>query len=184
MSHKPTLQIRRPPAAPSPAQVESFVNGGAVTEPVSVRTTIVPAEAATTAESHGAEGSLPADSEEKSQAATSAPPASTLQTAIRLVEVDTADKPTATTEPDASEGPRRATHLKRRPSKAQETAETPRKVTSGLVLRKSGRIRRRTTVYFDLDLAKRLTVYAATTDQDISDIVEAAVSLHLDRHDR
>jgi len=51
----------------------------------------------------------------------------------------------------------------------------------GLVKRKDGRTRRRTTVYFPPDLATRLAVHCATAGVDLSDVVTAAVTEYLAR---
>ena len=45
----------------------------------------------------------------------------------------------------------------------------------GIVQRRSGRIRRRTTVYLEPSLATRLAVYCATYGLEISQIAEAAI---------
>lgn len=49
----------------------------------------------------------------------------------------------------------------------------------GLVKRKDGRTRRRTTVYFPPDLATRLAVHCAREGVELSDAVTAAVDAYL-----
>lgn len=48
-------------------------------------------------------------------------------------------------------------------------------LSAGIVQRRSGRIRRRTTVYFEPKLAKRLEIHCATFGVELSDFVEGAV---------
>jgi hypothetical protein len=55
-----------------------------------------------------------------------------------------------------------------------------RTLHAGIVQRRSGRARRRTTVYFDPQLARRLKVYCATYGVELSELVEKAVRAHLD----
>ena len=50
----------------------------------------------------------------------------------------------------------------------------------GIMLRKSGRLRRRSTYYIEPALAMRLAVYCAKNSLDLSDVVEAGLRDHLD----
>jgi hypothetical protein len=72
----------------------------------------------------------------------------------------------------------------------QETPPAPRSVTPKtsappksrtLVARKDGTERRRTTVYFEPELFKRLNVYCAQQDLEISQVVGEAVEAFLGR---
>jgi hypothetical protein len=55
-----------------------------------------------------------------------------------------------------------------------------RPLRAGIVHRASGRARRRTTVYFDPQLANRLKIHCVTNGLELSDLVEKAVRAHLD----
>jgi hypothetical protein len=55
-----------------------------------------------------------------------------------------------------------------------------RPLRAGIVHRASGRARRRTTVYFDPQLANRLKIHCVTHGLELSDLVEKAVRAHLD----
>ncbi len=57
---------------------------------------------------------------------------------------------------------------------ARPAKEAPRR--RALVLRQNGTERRRTTVYFEPDLARRLNVYCATHDLEMSQVVGEAVA--------
>jgi hypothetical protein len=61
------------------------------------------------------------------------------------------------------------------PSRPAEAPKGP-----GLVRRASGKVRRRMTVYLPPDLARALLVRAAEEGADVSDIVTAAVTKHLE----
>jgi hypothetical protein len=54
----------------------------------------------------------------------------------------------------------------------------------GIVQRRSGRVRRRTTVYLEPSLSTRLAVYCATYGLEISQVAEAAILDHLNSLDR
>jgi hypothetical protein len=55
-----------------------------------------------------------------------------------------------------------------------------RPLRAGIVHRASGRARRRTTVYFEPQLANRLKIYCVTQGLELSDLVDRAVRAHLD----
>jgi hypothetical protein len=54
----------------------------------------------------------------------------------------------------------------------------------GIVQRRSGRVRRRTTVYLEPSLATRLAVYCATYGLEISQVAENAILDHLNSLER
>lgn len=60
-----------------------------------------------------------------------------------------------------------------------QAADVPH-LRPGIVQRRSGRVRRRLTVYIEPQLATRLAVHGATNGIDLSDIVETAIRNHLD----
>lgn len=61
-----------------------------------------------------------------------------------------------------------------------ETAPTPRKhVPKSVVARSDGRTLRRMTVYLPDDLARKLAIYCATEDQEMSAVVSEAVRRQL-----
>lgn len=55
-----------------------------------------------------------------------------------------------------------------------------RPLRAGIVHRASGRARRRTTVYFEPQLANRLKIHCVTLGIELSEMVEKAVRAHLD----
>jgi hypothetical protein len=55
-----------------------------------------------------------------------------------------------------------------------------RPLRAGIVHRASGRARRRTTVYFEPQLANRLKIHCVTNGLELSELVEKAVRAHLD----
>jgi len=60
--------------------------------------------------------------------------------------------------------------------------EPPRTGTSrapGIVQRQDGRLRRRLTIYLSPELAKRLAIHCASSDLEMSEVVEEALARHL-----
>jgi len=91
-------------------------------------------------------------------------------------------RPPSTPDPDdverfvSGDGPTNVQPLK--PLDVQ-TPERP--AGRALVQRKSGRTRRRTTVYFPPELAKRLAVHCAGEGTELSEVVSRAVVAYLER---
>jgi hypothetical protein len=67
------------------------------------------------------------------------------------------------------------------PRRSDVQASSPQAAGPGLVKRKDGRTRRRTTVYFPPDLATRLAIHCASEGVELSDAVTAAVTAYLER---
>jgi hypothetical protein len=99
----------------------------------------------------------------------------------------TATAPTPAPEAAAGEGAAAAqanNHLAlvadERPDVQASEDSDVRPLRAGIVHRASGRARRRTTVYFDPQLANRLKIHCVTNGLELSDLVEKAVRAHLD----
>ena len=60
-----------------------------------------------------------------------------------------------------------------------EPPSRPHTRAPGIVERQGGRLRRRLTVYLSPELAKRLAIHCASSDLEMSEVVEKALAKHL-----
>jgi hypothetical protein len=83
--------------------------------------------------------------------------------------------------PDDSGVGRLALVLDKHPDVQVRGGSDVRPLRAGIVQRRSGRARRRMTVYFDPQLARTLKIYCATNGIELSDFVDAIVRGHFER---
>jgi hypothetical protein len=81
----------------------------------------------------------------------------------------------------ATSGGHLALVSERRPDVQVSGGSDVRPLRAGIIQRRSGRARRRTTVYFDPQLARTLKIYCATNGIELSDFVDSIVRGHFER---
>jgi hypothetical protein len=183
MSPKPQLQLRRAPSLVDPARLEAFVSTGVpAADPVPSTPRETPLAGHPLADASPTLRAVEPDPQSED------PTNSHLTEEVARVELSeeevAPDEDVSAT--DAPLQPVATQSTSRRTPKVRsgDGKEKTHPIATGIVRRATGRTRRRTTVYLDPTLAKRLVVHSATTDQDISEIAEMAILTYLDKAER
>ena len=161
MGKKPALSLRKPPAPVDLSVAERFVRSTEAV--VSVQTSERPDVRALERSDAPTSEPLGVWTSERSDVRTSEPPYAVIPHAVSRPVQGRPDVPVAE-RPDVQ----RAVSL-----------VPPSAVPRGVLARKDGRELRRMTLYLPSELARRLAVYCAELDLEMSDVVTAAVRVHL-----